>query len=1135
MSDEMSSTQSQSASTSSSSAALLSRIEELRNWQAQQRLKLEQFSSPSTIISTSAGTSSFSKPLPDYNDQRHMREFPLGLEYFDAYSQSCISHRSDDSNKIGSIKENEVSYEPNNRFGAQNEISELLVEDDSEDIGVFQPQSGPKRNFLRKGEGLRRFMGKNATTKKCSSPQSKNVQSKILSIDGQSTEKENLPPQVKDVKVKRPFLKKGEGQRRWKGLSSGSTKEDANKNVRELAPKTSKKELFKCPIPKLKLQALSDQIRPVAAHKDGLDRPLSGVNIDFKEKDDIDVEEINMYNVKCSKREFKGDKSTGTRSSKTETEKAFRKEEKELNAFEKLEELAADSSFSSNSSTVIQLLHQGLHSQSSTPLKVSASELTPVSSKSSLSDTSTLAAGTPKITSNNLLERFMKTGSNDLEELQDYIYENAELDGQLNISEMLEKLSQLMPRSEVADELGKNLEQSSPQTVDNLFGQNLQGHVTPLNTKSAQHVRFRPLGADILEYEGEDTLTDASSLTDDDTELVTTSELEALASLEWNFQERMKNCGLGLQFTELQKIDEEEISELKEGDNVTKESESSMKDVAPCLLEYSPPRKNLPKHAPHPVLGNKKNLDEQKVMNRKGADEKAKCQPSMPKMVSDPQPTPAESDVQTVKALLMTKVVELELEIEHFKKESAKISALQDKIEKEKKAFEDEKLSFKQEVKTEREKLKKYIGHEKQLLWKEKQALISKSQNQSKVDEDNLNYLEEKCKELQNEVQKKEANHLVAEKKLKEKLNFYEFENKSLKEKIEKMETLEKENKNLKVRLEKLEAAKKTTQLKSAQKSKGAQHDKKVVNKNKKSFKNISESINQQDFPKRDGNDISIQDVYPVRGINPKSLTKPNPTYHVRFQDHVNFTSTQSVQLLPVPDVPIDDNCTTVLPENVDDGDIQECVADEVEETTLAVPIATSSVFSADTSSNTPTLDCTENYNADGTLEIIYANGNKKEIHKNGTCIIHYYNGDVKEEHQDKVVYVYGSDQTRHITYKDGMEVVEFASGQREVRYPEGSSEIIFTDRTRKIVNPDGSEELITSDGTVICTKPDGSKVFQFTNGQREVHENGEKRREYPDGTIKILHSDGRVETHYRNGRRRVKDKEGNLLVDSVT
>lgn len=53
-----------------------------------------------------------------------------------------------------------------------------------------------------------------------------------------------------------------------------------------------------------------------------------------------------------------------------------------------------------------------------------------------------------------------------------------------------------------------------------------------------------------------------------------------------------------------------------------------------------------------------------------------------------------------------------------------------------------------------------------------------------------------------------------------------------------------------------------------------------------------------------------------------------------------------------------------------------------------------------------------------------------------------------------------------------------------------------------------------------------------FSNGQKEIHTAQFKRREYPDGTRKTVYSNGRQETKYSSGRVRIRDEEGNIILD---
>ncbi|KYM80520.1 Centromere protein J [Atta colombica] len=153
----------------------------------------------------------------------------------------------------------------------------------------------------------------------------------------------------------------------------------------------------------------------------------------------------------------------------------------------------------------------------------------------------------------------------------------------------------------------------------------------------------------------------------------------------------------------------------------------------------------------------------------------------------------------------------------------------------------------------------------------------------------------------------------------------------------------------------------------------------------------------------------------------------------------------------------------------------------------------------------------------DGRIEYWYPNGNVKKIFPDQevTKMI-YYNGDVRETDKNKrIKYFYATTRTWHTTTSDGLEILEFPDGQVEKRMTDGTVEVLFPD------------------GTVAQTFVNGDKVLILPNGQKEIHTKTHKRREYPDGTIKLVYTDGTQETRYSSGRKRLKDKDGNLLMDS--
>lgn len=177
--------------------------------------------------------------------------------------------------------------------------------------------------------------------------------------------------------------------------------------------------------------------------------------------------------------------------------------------------------------------------------------------------------------------------------------------------------------------------------------------------------------------------------------------------------------------------------------------------------------------------------------------------------------------------------------------------------------------------------------------------------------------------------------------------------------------------------------------------------------------------------------------------------------------------------------------------------------------------------------------------NADGSKDIWYPNGNLKKISADGMIIrMLYYNKDIKETNinEGTVKYYYAETNTWHTTYLDGLEILEFPNGQVEHRHKNGIVEVHYPNNSVKIMDPKDEhkqEEWRFADGTHLVQMRNGDKILSLPNGQKEIHNKLHKRREYPDGTVKIVYPDGSTETRYSNGRVRLKDKEGKLVMDT--
>ncbi|GLG97780.1 Centromere protein J [Gryllus bimaculatus] len=212
------------------------------------------------------------------------------------------------------------------------------------------------------------------------------------------------------------------------------------------------------------------------------------------------------------------------------------------------------------------------------------------------------------------------------------------------------------------------------------------------------------------------------------------------------------------------------------------------------------------------------------------------------------------------------------------------------------------------------------------------------------------------------------------------------------------------------------------------------------------------------------------------------------------------------------------------------------CVLSQMTETQMSSESLNENAKKRDFSEIVHTDGTREKNFSDGRQEIWYANGNVKKVSPDKmTTKMIYFNGDVKEKYFDGIEkYYYAGTKTWQTTYSDGREVIEFPSGQVECKMPNGTVEITYPNGSTLLKHRDGHEKLTLTDGTVVSTSASGIKEIVYPNGQKEIHAEDHKRREYPDGTVKLVYLDGSQESRYASGRVRRKDKDGNIIMDSV-
>ncbi|KAM3836613.1 centrosomal P4.1-associated protein isoform 2-T3 [Vipera latastei] len=463
--------------------------------------------------------------------------------------------------------------------------------------------------------------------------------------------------------------------------------------------------------------------------------------------------------------------------------------------------------------------------------------------------------------------------------------------------------------------------------------------------------------------------------------------------------------------------------------------------------------------------------------------------------------TQEESSGESVRSqLLKEKLVELEMEIERFRTENASLSKLREehetaleKLRKEKSDYEHHKTQQLAQI----EELKK---EEARKLQKERKVFEKYAQAAraipDKKERDEIQALKQQIATLQEEVKKRETKWSATHTRLRDQIEALTKENTQLREEIKIMERF---------RLE-------------AWKRKEA-----PTKKKKNSNFGYSDKHDSTHLPAalpKSHSGSSMNQIEKSSKINVKSDLPSEESLSPKCEPAKAYEADLDKMITP------EDSSKTFMANFPADGTVES-----------------SSAVTFDSSDSEEEVE-REASHPDGKVEkvlkngchlIIFPNGTRKEVSCDGkTTTVTFFNGDVKQVLEDqRVIYYYADAKTTHTTYPTGLEVLHFSNGQIEKHFPDGKKEIIFPDQTIKNVFTDGREVNIFPDGTIVHMQQDGSKIIEFSNGQQEVHTADFKRREYPDGTIKTVYADGHQETQYASGRLRVKNKNGDVIMDT--
>ncbi|KAM5336508.1 centrosomal P4.1-associated protein isoform 2-T2 [Glossophaga mutica] len=440
--------------------------------------------------------------------------------------------------------------------------------------------------------------------------------------------------------------------------------------------------------------------------------------------------------------------------------------------------------------------------------------------------------------------------------------------------------------------------------------------------------------------------------------------------------------------------------------------------------------------------------------------------------------------------VLREKVIELETEIEKFKAENTSLAKLHIERESALEKLRKDIADFEQQKKKELVRIEEFKKEEMRKLQNKRKVFemytTAARTFPDKKEREEIQALKQQIADLQEDLKRKEAKWSSTHGRLRSQIEMLVKENTDLREEIKVMERFRLDAWK---KVEATEGSTKIGQCGTAMKKEGSMNSSVQIQKRQNSAGTQLERYKKNSLP--------------IQG---------NPSWRSKS--------------VPSRDLCISDKGQTALPreppESVDlpDPEYKEDEKEDKEEIQGEISHPDGKI---------------EKVYEDGRRVVLFPNGTQKEVSADGKSItVTFFNGDVKQVMPDeRVIYYYAAAQTTHTTYPEGLEVLHFSSGQIEKHFPDGRKEITFPDQTIKNLFADGQEESISPDGTIIRVQRDGSKIIEFNNGQRELHTAQFKRREYPDGTVKTVYANGHQETKYTSGRVRVKDKDGNVLMDT--
>ena len=432
--------------------------------------------------------------------------------------------------------------------------------------------------------------------------------------------------------------------------------------------------------------------------------------------------------------------------------------------------------------------------------------------------------------------------------------------------------------------------------------------------------------------------------------------------------------------------------------------------------------------------------------------------------------------------LFNAKLVELNKEVEAFKKENANLQTSRRRLNADRKQLAKDIEDFERN----KDNDKKKIEEDRKRLRREK-AMFEKSQKDRKVNndrksQDEIEELQMKLQKLNEELNRKETKWALALSKLQEQVKFLERENQQLHEENHKLKL---KGVSAKVSSHLIDptsrrvysASNSVQGLNSPMSSSKASSNQLFYNSGK-ALSEVSKcnSIESGMRPE------SISSASPMQSNN----LDPESHLYTHIENDVNRDELEASRLMAFSPAESLESNVTLVSAGISDPS-SRAVSDKT--TAKCVQNGGSAKIQKDIQAQDSTRYQSQNdnyfsqqrnevkkvenveksndkvvkYYTDGSIEICCTNGHRKEISPDGkNTKVFYNNGDIKETLPNGLVkYFYSGVKTWHFKYQDGREVTQFNNGKTETKFP---------------------------DGTVVIDEANGDSIILLPNGQKEEH-----------------------------------------------